>query len=249
MAGEMPTLLWRAERLPCRLQRCIQPCMRILSPFFVLANLLTLSALLQSPAAESQGQSAFQREPAGWLNIQPAADLKGWTRIAIPPTNRLGRAQWHVDQPGTLVCDGDGGHEMLRYDRELADCIFHVEFRFTPVTGTNRNYNSGVFIRNSAEGEIWHQAQLTMDGGYLFGRTPVNGQPKRMKMMPLERRMKPAGEWNIVELSARGKTLAVWLNGAITCAYDNCEVPRGYIALESEGYPIAFRNLKLKELK
>lgn len=223
--------------------------MQIPKAFSFLARLVAIAAPLGVPGAEPQTQSALQREPAGWVDIQPAADLKHWTRVAIPPTNRLGRAQWHVDRPGMLVCDGDGGHEMLRYDRELADCIFHVEFQFTPVTGTNRNYNSGVFIRNSAQGEIWHQAQLTMDGGYLFGRTPVNGEPKRMKLAPTERRMKPAGEWNVIELSARGKTLSVWFNGAVTCMYDICEVPRGYIALESEGYAVQFRNLKLKELK
>ena len=201
-----------------------------------------------APGAELE-QSVLQREPAGWLDIQPPRDLKGWTRVAIPPTNALGRAQWHVDTPGILVCDGDGGHEMLRYDRELGDCIFHVEFRFIPVTGTKSNYNSGVFIRNSAQGEIWHQAQLAMDGGYLFGRTSVNGEPQRMKLTPTEKRMKPAGEWNVLEATAQGKTLTVWLNGAVTSSYDKCELPRGYIAVESEGYAVEFRNLKLKETK
>jgi hypothetical protein len=201
-----------------------------------------------APGAES-GQSTLQREPAGWQDIQPATDLKGWTRVAIPPTNALGHAQWHVDAQGLLICDGDGGHEMLRYDRELGDCIFHVEFRFIPVSGTNSNYNSGVFIRNSAQGEIWHQAQLTMDGGYLFGRTLVNGQPQRVKLTPTEKRMKPAGEWNVLEATAQGKNLTVWLNGAVTCTYEKCEIPRGYIAVESEGYAIEFRNLKLKEMK
>ena len=138
---------------------------------------------------------------------------------------------------------------MLRYDRELGDCIFHVEFRFVPVIGTKSNYNSGVFIRNSAQGEIWHQAQLTMDGGYLFGRTLANGQPQRIKLNPTERRMKPAGEWNVLETTAQGKTLIVWLNGADTCTYEKCDVPRGYIAVESEGYAVEFRNLKLKEMK
>jgi hypothetical protein len=221
--------------------------MQIPNPFLWL-GLALLAANQPTPAAES-GQSTLQREPAGWLDIQTPKDLKGWTRVAIPPTNQLGRAQWHVDAQGLLVCDGDGGHEMLRYDQELGDCIFHVEFRFIPVTGAKSNYNSGVFIRNSAQGEIWHQAQLTMDGGYLFGRTLVNSQPQRIKLNPTERRMKPAGEWNVLEASAQGKTLTVWLNGGDTCTYDKCDVPRGYVAVESEGYAVEFRNLKLKETK
>jgi hypothetical protein len=204
-------------------------------------------SLTHAYCADPETKSALEADANGWMNIQPEAGLAGWTRITIPPGKPLGRAQWHVESAGNLlVCDGDGGHEMLRYDHECTDCIFHVEFRFVPVTSTNRNYNSGVFVRNSADGTIWHQAQLTMDGGYLFGDAPVDGKLQRFHLKPLERRMKPAGEWNTMEVTARGKTLSVWFNGAVTCTYPDCAVPKGYVALESEGYPIQFRNLKLK---
>ena len=218
--------------------------MHVLNPTLWLS--LTLLAINQSvPAAES-AQSALQREPAGWLDIQPAQDLKGWTRVAIPPTNALGRAQWHVDAQGLLICDGDGGHEMLRYDRELGDCIFHVEFRFVPVIGTKSNYNSGVFIRNSAQGEIWHQAQLTMDGGYLFGRTLANGQPQRIKLNPTERRMKPAGEWNTIECICAGDTITNVLNGTLVNKATNVNPRKGKLLFQSEGAEILFRKIELK---
>jgi hypothetical protein len=206
--------------------------------------------LASARCAAADTKSEWGNDPKGWQDIQPEADLKGWTRVAIPPTNQLGKAQWHVEGSGatrTLLCDGDGGHEMLRFDREVGDGVFHVEFRFTPVTSGKQNYNSGVFVRNSADGTIWHQAQLTMDGGYWFGNSPINGQLKRFHLPPTERRMKPAGEWNTIEVTARNKTLSVWFNGAVTCSYDDCEVPTGYIALESEGYRVEFRNVKLKE--
>ena len=87
-----------------------------------------------------------------------------------------------------------------------------------------------------------------MKGGYLFGNSPVNGVNQRFKTSATESRMKPAGEWNTIEVTARGKVLSVWLNGMETCAYDQCSVPKGFIALEGEGYRIEFRNLKVKEL-
>ena len=155
------------------------------------------------------------------------ATIEGMDTVADTNHGTLGRAQWHVDASGELVCDGDGGHDMLRFGEELTNGIFHVEFCYTPATGTNRNYNSGVFIRNSADGTVWHQAQLTMTGGYLFSNSPSGDTNQRFKTTPTEVRMKPAGEWNTIEVTARGKVLRVWLNGAETCVYDQCEAPMG----------------------
>ena len=179
----------------------------------------------------------------------PASNLDGWSRIAIPPTNTLGRTQWHVDTTQhLLICDGDGGHEMLRFDQQLTNCIFHVECRFVPLAGKHHAYNSGIYIRNSADGTIFHQCQLTMDGGYLFGNTQVDGGTDSFMAQAEGRCMKRAGEWNIVELTAQGQHLSVWFNGEFMSELKDCKMPAGYIALESEGFAIEFRNLKLKEL-
>jgi Domain of Unknown Function (DUF1080) len=213
------------------------------------ATLLSVIGMLRAADLPSALPSALVYDSKAWVDVMPPADLKGWTRLAIPGTNALGRAQWHLDaERQLLVCVGDGGHEMLRFDRKLTNNIFHVEFRFVPLTVKRPKYNSGIYIRNSADGTIWHQCQLTFDGGYLFGKTPVNGQPQSF-MAPAENRcMKPAGEWNTVEITARGATLTVWFNGAQMSELANCEMPAGYIGLESEGFAIEFRNLKLKEL-
>jgi hypothetical protein len=193
--------------------------------------------------------SALESDPKGWTDILPAADLKGWTRIAIPPTNTLGRAQWHLDTTNQLlVCDGDGGHDMLRFNQQFTNCVFHVECRFIPLPGKKNYYNSGIYIRNNADGTIWHQCQVMSDGGYLFGKTPAKGETKPF-MAPVDSRcFKKVGEWNTVELTAKGKTLSVWCNGSVVCEFADCEVPAGYVALESEGYAIEFRNLKVKAL-
>ena len=193
--------------------------------------------------------SAFDTDQAGWRDLMPPPDLTGWTRIAIPLTNALGRAQWHWDETRQLlVCDGDGGHEMLRFDRRLTNGIFHVECRFVPLPGKKHYYNSGIFIRNSADGRLWHQCQLTSDGGYLFGETLVNGRTEYFMSPAEDRCLKPAGTWNVVEITARNRTLSVWCNGIIASRFDQCEIPCGYLALEAEGFAVEFRNLKLKEL-
>jgi acetyl esterase/lipase len=210
---------------------------------------LILYLLCLGSAVAADPTTALQSDPKGWIDIMPPTDLKGWTRITIPPGHPLGRAQWHLDASRqVLICDGDGGHELLRYDKELTNCIFHVECQFLPVTNGKTNYNSGIFIRNSPQGEIWHQCQLTPDGGYLFGTTPSGETKNHFKSPASEKRIKAPGEWNTVEVEAQGDTLTVWLNGKEVSRFAECGMPAGYIGLESEGYAIEFRNLKLKEL-
>ena len=105
-----------------------------LRPILVLAaGMLSLVCLNFAPAADSPG--AMNSDATGWADLMPAADLKNWTRIAIPPKNPLGRAQWHLDAARqVLVCDGDGWLDMLRFDRELTNCTFHGDCRFVLVT-------------------------------------------------------------------------------------------------------------------
>ncbi len=204
----------------------------------------------ESPASESR--SALEAEPRGWKNLLPGRKLKGWTRLPVPATGTLGREQWHVDpDTGHLVCDGDGGHDWLRYDRELGDFIYHVEWRYFPVEGKT-GYNSGVYARSSADGGIWHQAQVgSAFGGYLFGQTLVGGEKKGFNFSRdlKTQRVRPAGEWNTYEITCRGRTMSLWVNGGTTNDWQDCEVPRGYVGLEGEGWKIEFRSLRLKELR
>ncbi len=199
------------------------------------------------PVPLREAQSLLESEPAGWTSVQPGSDLAGWTRLPWPATAALGSQQWSVDPAsGHLVCDGKGGHEWLRLDGERGDAAFHVEWRFTPVEGADK-YNSGVFARTATDLPVWHQAQVGLTGGFLFGVTRVGGVVKRVAQEPAAARVRPAGEWNTYELVARGKTLSLWVNGAFTSEIA-IDVPRGHFGLEAEGWWIEFRNLKVKGL-
>jgi hypothetical protein len=189
----------------------------------------------------------------GWIDMLPAPDMSGWTRIAIPPNKPVNPTQqWSVDSAThTLICTGDQGHEWLRYDaRQFDDFEFHVEWRFTPVTTPNPHYNSGIFFRNDKDGTIWHQAQTDSgNGGYIFGDTPVNGELKRVNLSKEKKGKfeKPAGEWNITDIQCSGKHCTLTLNGELSSEGD-FDVPKGYLGLESEGYLITFRNIRVKPL-
>jgi len=213
-------------------------------------------AAMQAPA-QAPTPSAMATDPTGWIDLLSDRTLKDWTRVPLGAVGQLPAGQsgdpspWTLDQAsGTLLCQGDkSGHEMFRYGKELGDFVLHAEWRFTKLEG-EKPYNSGVYVRTSADGAIWFQAQTGPTGGYLFGNAPVGGAPQRvnLRQQMTENRVKPAGEWNVYEVRAAGKTLALWVNGAVVNEYTECEVPRGYVGLEAEGYRIEFRVLKVKPL-
>ena len=218
-----------------------------------LAGLLLTVLMAGNALAAEPVPSAMTSDSSGWINIIPSADLKGWSRVPVPPGAPLGKQQWHVEDSGKiLVCEGDGGHDMLLCDREFGDAIFHFEFRYTKVEGKT-GYNSGAYVRNSKDGDIWHQAQFgDANGGYLFGATlGADGKKKSFNTTKdvTDGRVKPVGEWNTFEITARGTTLTLWVNGAVTCEVKDCGNPKGLVGLEGEGYRIEFRNLKVKELR
>src|SRR5262249_37066053 len=152
-----------------------------------------------------------------------------------PPGKPLSpRNPWSIDPVAKmLICDGVGIHEMLLYNKEFADGVFHAEWRFKKIDD-KKGYNSGVYARNSADGAIWHQAQVgSKNVGYIFGDTLVNGEKKRVKYDDkVPQRGKEAGEWNTYELTCKGKDMRLWINGGVTARWHDCQVPRGYVGLE-----------------
>ena len=214
--------------------------------------LLAVTMVGRLPAADP-APSALEADPSGWVDLMPSAELKGWSRVPVPPGAPLGRPQWHVEEAGkVLVCDGDGGHDMLLCDREFGDAVFHLDFRYTRIEGKT-GYNSGAYVRNSKDGALWHQAQFgDANGGFLFGETPGADGKKKFFITQKDvkdSRVKPAGEWNTLEITARGKTLTLWVNGAVTCQFEDCGLEQGHLGVEGEGYRVEFRNLKVKELR
>jgi hypothetical protein len=206
-------------------------------------------------AVQAPAPSALVSDPKGWVDLLADKGLKDWTRVPLgavgqlPAGNVSDPSPWKLDPSGqVLVCEGDkAGHEMFRYGAELGDFVLHAEWRFTRLEG-EKPYNSGVFVRTSADGATWLQAQTGPAGGYLFGNVLVSGTAQRVNLRDKmkENRVAPAGEWNTYEIRAVGKALTLWVNGAVVSEYPECEVPRGFIGLEAEGYRIEFRNLKLK---
>lgn len=186
-------------------------------------------------------------EPTDWEDLLPPVTLAGWVRVPVPPTDGIREPlQWRREGD-ELVCTGTGQHEWLRWDQELSDFIFHVEWC---VPAGLEKYNGGVGVRLSRYCEIWHQAQTTPAGGYLFGDSFLEGSIQRVNLRKLMtgNRVKPAGQWNTYRILCQADRIVLWVNGAVVNHWAGCEVRRGYLGLEAEGSAMRFRNLRLKRL-
>src|SRR5439155_22504064 len=104
----------------------------------------------------------------------------------------------------------------------------------------------GALIRSSADTKVRHVAQW--GDGSLAGETLAEGKPQKVQVAAqFTPRLKPAGDWNALEVTSKGKTVTVWLNGAVTAVWQADPVPKGLIGLNVEGGPVEFRNVKFKE--
>ena len=59
---------------------------------------------------------------------------------------------------------------------------------------------------------------------------------------------KPLGEWNTMEIEARGDKITVWVNGTLVNDGFSATATSGKIALQAEGTEVEFRKVELGPL-
>lgn len=77
-----------------------------------------------------------------------------------------------------------------------------------------------------------------------FPPTSPNGQ----RSFPKKNVSKGVGEWNHYYIRAVNGEVRLSVNGEEVSGGSDCQPAKGFLALESEGSPIEFRNLRVKEL-
>ncbi len=72
--------------------------------------------------------------------------------------------------------------------------------------------------------------------------------PNGSRSFPSKNLSRGAGEWNHYYIRAINGEVRLWVNGAEVSGGTECVPASGYLCLESEGSPIEFRNLRIREL-
>ncbi|GAA4437109.1 DUF1080 domain-containing protein [Bremerella cremea] len=72
--------------------------------------------------------------------------------------------------------------------------------------------------------------------------------PNKQRSFPSKELSKGTGEWNHYYVRAINGEVRLWVNGEEVSGGTGCSPATGYLCLESEGSPIEFRGLKIREL-
>lgn len=183
--------------------------------------------------------------PKSFENLMPDEKLSGFRRVPLDPL--AAKPVWQV-KDGVLLIDGVGAKEMLLTEREFSDGVLRVEWRFLPGEGANPVYNGGVYVRTPFDGKSWVQLQVAhVDKppvvGDLIAQVPASTERINVFQTGASP-AKPIGEWNTYEVSARGKSIDLRVNGQHTVTWADCPLASGHVGLQAEGAVIEVRKLE-----
>ena len=218
----------------------------------VVAAVIILPWLLKS----TTGSWAGDKEER-WIKLFSGKDFSGW-KMFLDPTSKVSpKAIWQVDG-GTIVCEGSV-YGYLITEKEYENYILKVQWRWGEKVAQWRN--SGVFVHVSGPDKIWPKGvEAQLEAGHagdfwLVDHFNLKIDPKRRdpKIARHYYRLKDRvenkiGEWNQYEITCKGDTIKLVINGQLVNEGTEAEMTKGKIVLQSEGAEIHFRNVELKHL-
>ncbi len=168
---------------------------------------------------------------------------------------------WSIQNGGRFsVRDGviaiDRGHGWLRSDETYADFVLVLEFRFLEAKA-----NSGVFVRTGPTSkpdekgypDNGYQVQCMdiVDGARPLGALLPYGAgvaDHKTDLAAIKRAFRPVKEWNTFEITCRGSSLLVKLNGIEVTRASGLKNLRGHVGLQAELGLLEFRRIDLTQL-
>ena len=198
----------------------------------------------------------------GWLELFNGRNLEGWVLEGHADSEQHadGRPVWSVED-GQILCDGRE-FGFLRYaPRTFADFTLQLEFKMGSPT-QRKKCNTGLGIRTAVFDPLRSRATRPSIYGYEIQLLDDAGEPATTHssgslyrhVAPAENAIRPAGEWNRMEITCHGPQIRVVLNGKQIQDYDQSTSAEtrtkpleGFVALQNHGGKVWFRNLRIRE--
>jgi hypothetical protein len=190
----------------------------------------------------------------GFVPLFDGKSLAGW----------IGATDGYLVQDGAIVCDQKKGGNLFT-EKEYADFVLRLEVQIP------KGANNGVAVRApNATGTVAYagtEIQVLDDDDEQYATIKpyqFHGSVYGIVAAKTGAR-KPDGEWNDQEITLDGRRIKVVVNGQTVVDADLDEVSKdgtvdgkehpglkraaGHIGFLGHGHPVAFRNIRIKELK
>lgn len=184
-------------------------------------------------------------------------NLDGWT-IFVSDSSVDAEDFFYVNEGVIETIGVPNGY--LRTVKEYSNYHLHVEWRYT-----EEPTNSGIFLHTTGP-DLWavnhYQGQLKHGnaGDFIVNGVGISATVQDTvyssteAVKPLLPKLhdsneKPAGEWNSYDITCKGSTIELRVNGLLQNVATDCSHSKGNIGLQAEGSKIQFRNIWLEEEK
>jgi len=208
---------------------------------------------LREIGSEEANRLLRGKDPAGFSSVFNGKDFTGWAGPV---------AEYQV-KDGAIECKpGKGG--TIYHQKEVSDFVVRFEFRL-PAGG-----NNGLAIRYPGQGDTAYAGMCelqVLDDNYEKATgdkiDPRQAHGSAYGMVAAHRGYQhPVGEWNYEEVTVRGSTIKVELNGVEILDADLSKVTdymgssahpgkdrkSGFFGFAGHNDPVGFRNIAIKEL-
>ncbi|MBC8166773.1 MAG: DUF1080 domain-containing protein [Bryobacteraceae bacterium] len=190
----------------------------------------------------------------GFVSLFNGKDLTGWTLFGK-------KGEGYLVEDGKVICAANGGGNLLT-EKEFSDFVFRFEFKLPP------GGNNGVGIRAPLSGDVAYSGMeiqlLDHDNEKYKGwLQPWQRNGSLYNVFPASAEaLKPVGEWNQEEITAKGTKITVVLNGKTVLDADISTVTdpeilkkhpglqrkSGHVGFLGHNDPVEFRNIRIKAL-
>ena len=189
----------------------------------------------------------------GFKAVWNGKDFEGWG----------GPVDQYEIKDGAIACQAGKGGTIYAKD-ELSDFVARVEFKLPP------GGNNGLAIRYPGEGDPAYagmtEVQVLDDDAAQYAQLDPRQFCGSVYGMSAAQRgyVRPAGEWNFYEITVKGPTIRVELNGSVINEADVSKIApdtvmaksphpgkdraSGFFGFAGHNDPVAFRNVLIKKL-
>jgi hypothetical protein len=190
----------------------------------------------------------------GFTSLFNGKDLTGWTLVG-------GKGPGYIVENGTIVCPEGGGGNLLT-EKEYSDFVLRLDFKLSP------GGNNGVGLRAPLAGDVAYSGMeiqiLDQDNEKYKGRIqPWQNTGSIYNVFPAQGdALKPVGQWNHYDITAKGPKITIVLNGktlvdadlstvkdpAILKKHPGIQRTSGRVGFLGHDTRVEFRNIQIKPL-